>query len=80
MGGYENLQDLYMNATPSVVGVNISEECYTPRSDAFHLFRDPITGDLPWPGMIFGLTIQAIWYWCTDQVLIHLFDLLTKGL
>ncbi|KAL0182266.1 hypothetical protein M9458_021641, partial [Cirrhinus mrigala] len=67
VGGYEKLQDRYMTAIPSMVGVNISEECYTPRSDAFHLFRDPITGDLPWPGMIFGLTIQAIWYWCADQ-------------
>ncbi|KAL0182262.1 hypothetical protein M9458_021637, partial [Cirrhinus mrigala] len=59
VGGYDNLQDLYMNATPSVVGVNISEKCYTPRADAFHIFRDPIKGDLPWPGLVFGLTIQA---------------------
>ncbi|RXN38397.1 sodium glucose cotransporter 1 [Labeo rohita] len=71
VGGYEKLQDRYMTAIPSMVGVNISEECYTPRSDAFHLFRDPITGDLPWPGMIFGLTIQAIWYWCADQVIVQ---------
>ncbi|RXN35970.1 sodium glucose cotransporter 1 [Labeo rohita] len=71
VGGYEKLQDRYMTAIPSMVGVNISEECYTPRSDAFHLFRDPITGDLPWPGMIFGLTIQTIWYWCADQVIVQ---------
>ncbi|RXN38396.1 sodium glucose cotransporter 1 [Labeo rohita] len=71
VGGYENLQDLYMNATPSVLGVNISEKCYTPRADSFHIFRDPIKGDLPWPGLIFGLTIQAAWYWCTDQVIVQ---------
>ncbi|XP_073685203.1 sodium/glucose cotransporter 1-like [Garra rufa] len=71
VGGYENFQDLYMNATPSVVGVNISEKCYTPRADSFHIFRDPITGDLPWPGLVFGLTIQAAWYWCTDQVIVQ---------
>uniref|UniRef100_A0AAY4AGL5 Sodium/glucose cotransporter 1 n=1 Tax=Denticeps clupeoides TaxID=299321 RepID=A0AAY4AGL5_9TELE len=70
VGGYENLKDLYMNAIPSKVG-NISAECYTPRPDSFHLFRDPITGDLPWPGLIFGLTIQAGWYWCTDQVIVQ---------
>lgn len=65
--GYENFQRLYMEATPSIVG-NVSEKCYEPRADSFHIFRDPITGDLPWPGLVFGLTIQATWYWCTDQV------------
>ena len=25
-------------------------------------------GDLPWPGLIFGLTIISTWFWCTDQV------------
>ncbi|XP_026130363.1 sodium/glucose cotransporter 1 [Carassius auratus] len=71
VGGYENFKERYMTAIPSVVGVNISEECYTPRADSFHIFRDPLTGDLPWPGMVFGLTIQATWYWCADQVIVQ---------
>uniref|UniRef100_A0A673N908 Sodium/glucose cotransporter 1 n=1 Tax=Sinocyclocheilus rhinocerous TaxID=307959 RepID=A0A673N908_9TELE len=71
VGGYENFKDRYMTAIPSVVGVNISEECYTPRADSFHIFRDPITGDLPWPGLVFGLSIQATWYWCADQVIVQ---------
>ncbi|KAL6472704.1 hypothetical protein MHYP_G00188920 [Metynnis hypsauchen] len=70
VGGYDNFQDLYMNATPTVVA-NVSAECYTPRPDSFHIFRDPVSGDLPWPGLIFGLTIQAGWYWCTDQVIVQ---------
>ncbi|KAI5622625.1 sodium/glucose cotransporter 1, partial [Silurus asotus] len=70
VGGYEGLQEKYMNAIPSVVG-NYSEACYTPRADSFHIFRDPLTGDMPWPGLIFGLTIQAGWYWCTDQVIVQ---------
>ncbi|CAO2643515.1 Sodium/glucose cotransporter 5 [Lemmus lemmus] len=36
-----------------------------------HMFRDPSTGDLPWTGMTFGLTIMATWYWCTDQVIVQ---------
>ncbi|XP_016341611.1 sodium/glucose cotransporter 1-like [Sinocyclocheilus anshuiensis] len=71
VGGYENFKDRYMTAIPSVVIANISEKCYTPRADSFHIFRDPLTGDLPWPGLIFGLTIQAAWYWCTDQVIVQ---------
>lgn len=62
----------YMKAIPTNVSdgnIVIKEECYTPRNDSFHIFRDPLKGDLPWPGLIFGLAILALWYWCTDQVL-----------
>ncbi|XP_053326317.1 sodium/glucose cotransporter 1 [Spea bombifrons] len=74
VGGYEEFVAKYMQAIPSNVSygnVVIPEKCYTPRADAFHLFRDPITGDMPWPGLIFGLTILALWYWCTDQVIVQ---------
>lgn len=69
VGGYGGLENQYMAAIPTIIPTNLSEACYTPRPDSFHLFRDPVTGDLPWPGLIFGLTIQAGWYWCTDQVM-----------
>ncbi|XP_024155570.1 sodium/glucose cotransporter 1 [Oryzias melastigma] len=70
VGGYDNFQRLYMQAIPTNTG-NISAECYEPRPDSFHIFRDAVTGDLPWPGLVFGLTIQATWYWCTDQVIVQ---------
>ncbi|XP_072311469.1 sodium/glucose cotransporter 1 [Eucyclogobius newberryi] len=70
VGGYEQFQQRYMTAVPSITA-NISAKCYEPRADSFHIFRDAITGDLPWPGLIFGLTIQATWYWCTDQVIVQ---------
>ncbi|KAG8521221.1 Sodium/glucose cotransporter 1, partial [Galemys pyrenaicus] len=74
VGGYEVFMEKYMNAIPSVItdgNVTIEAKCYTPRPDAFHIFRDPITGDLPWPGLIFGMSILALWYWCTDQVIVQ---------
>ncbi|KAL6097041.1 slc5a1 [Pungitius sinensis] len=70
VGGYENFQRRYMEAIPSNT-FNASASCYEPREDSFHIFRNAITGDLPWPGLIFGLTIQATWYWCTDQVIVQ---------
>ncbi|XP_070781304.1 sodium/glucose cotransporter 1 isoform X2 [Enoplosus armatus] len=70
VGGYESFQERYMEAIPSITG-NISASCYEPRPDSFHIFRNAITGDLPWPGLVFGLTIQATWYWCTDQVIVQ---------
>ncbi|XP_027132401.1 sodium/glucose cotransporter 4 isoform X3 [Larimichthys crocea] len=66
VGWYEGLLDHYMSAVPSVTVANTT--CHLPRSDAFRLFRDPVSGDLPWPGLVFGLTVLATWCWCTDQV------------
>ncbi|KAM3915767.1 sodium/glucose cotransporter 4 isoform 2-T2 [Leptodactylus fuscus] len=69
IGWYTGLEEKYMAAIPKVIVPNTT--CHLPRSDAFHMLRDPITGDLPWPGLIFGLTILATWVWCTDQVIVQ---------
>ncbi|XP_024095780.2 probable glucose sensor protein SLC5A4 [Pongo abelii] len=74
VGGYESFTEKYMNAIPSVVegdNLTISASCYTPRADSFHIFRDPVNGDIPWPGIIFGMPITALWYWCTNQVIVQ---------
>nr|WGH53149.1 sodium-glucose cotransporter 1 [Squalus acanthias] len=74
VGGYDAMKEKYMNAITSQTTdpiLNISAKCYTPRPDSFPLFRNPLTADLPWPGLIFGLSILAIWYWCTDQVIVQ---------
>ncbi|XP_005994835.2 sodium/myo-inositol cotransporter 2 [Latimeria chalumnae] len=69
VGGYEGLQTKYFKAIPQVRDTNTT--CGLPREDAFHLFRDPVTSDLPWPAVLLGLTIPSIWYWCTDQVIVQ---------
>ncbi|XP_059936402.1 sodium/mannose cotransporter SLC5A10 isoform X4 [Mesoplodon densirostris] len=69
IGGYEQLASAYARAVPSRIISNTT--CHMPRADAMHMFRDPYTGDLPWTGMTFGLTIMATWYWCTDQVIVQ---------
>lgn len=56
----------YGKALPSVRLPNTT--CGIPRDDAFHLFRHPVDSDLPWPGVIFGMSIPSLWYWCSDQV------------
>uniref|UniRef100_A0AAV2LLX6 Uncharacterized protein n=1 Tax=Knipowitschia caucasica TaxID=637954 RepID=A0AAV2LLX6_KNICA len=66
IGGYGNLAQAYSIAIPKKIIPNST--CHLPRADAMHLFRDAVTGDLPWPGMTLGLSILATWYWCTDQV------------
>ncbi|NXJ82511.1 SC5A1 protein, partial [Trogon melanurus] len=73
VGGYDAFMKKYMEAIPANISygnTTIDSECYTPREDAFHIFRD-VSGDMPWPGLIFGLSIIALWYWCTDQVIVQ---------
>ncbi|XP_076833047.1 sodium/glucose cotransporter 2 [Brachyhypopomus gauderio] len=79
VGGYSALLKKYGLALPSPHlrlsshpdRYNISAVCYTPRKDAFHLLRDPVSSDLPWPGVLFGIAIIGGWYWCSDQVIVQ---------
>ena len=41
--------------------------CFDP-SESFHIFRPLSDPQFPWLGLIFGLPISGVWYWCTDQV------------
>ncbi|XP_071946517.1 sodium/glucose cotransporter 4-like [Antedon mediterranea] len=68
---YSELQVKYFQAIPNTTLENPETSCGYPREDAFHIFRDPLNSDLPWPGMVFGITISSIWYWCTDQVIVQ---------
>ncbi|EQB77482.1 solute carrier family 5 (sodium/glucose cotransporter), member 9-like isoform 2 [Camelus ferus] len=69
VGWYPGLEQRYRQAIPNVTVPNTT--CHLPRPDAFHMLRDPVNGDLPWPGLIFGLTVLATWCWCTDQVIVQ---------
>ncbi|KAK1328275.1 hypothetical protein QTO34_011848 [Cnephaeus nilssonii] len=70
VGGYDELLHKYPNAKPSIIqdgNWTAAPECYVPRADSFHIFRNAITGDLPWPGVVFGIPIISMYYWCSDQ-------------
>ncbi|KAG8436935.1 hypothetical protein GDO86_007859 [Hymenochirus boettgeri] len=69
IGWYPGLEEKYMEAIPKITVPNTT--CHLPRSDSFHMLRHPITGDLPWPGLMFGLTVVAMWVWCSDQVIVQ---------
>ncbi|XP_060748248.1 sodium/myo-inositol cotransporter 2 [Tachysurus vachellii] len=69
VGGLQAIFDGYSNAIPSIRVPNTT--CGIPREDAFHIFRDPVTSDLPWPGVLLGMSVPSIWYWCSDQVIVQ---------
>ena len=39
-----------------------------------HMFRpaDAPGNDLPWTGLFTGMLIGSLWYWCADQVSVHM--------
>ncbi|XP_056012408.1 sodium/glucose cotransporter 4-like [Ostrea edulis] len=69
IGGYGEFQKKYMESIPSIRNENTT--CGLPRSDAFHIFRDPVNSDNPWPGLLLQSSIGCLWYWCCDQVIIQ---------
>uniref|UniRef100_A0A3Q1JQQ7 Sodium/myo-inositol cotransporter 2 n=1 Tax=Anabas testudineus TaxID=64144 RepID=A0A3Q1JQQ7_ANATE len=69
VGGWNGLMEGYANAIPSIRVPNST--CGIPRDDAFHIFRDPVNSDLPWPGLIVGMSMPSMWYWCSDQVIVQ---------
>ncbi|KAJ6653394.1 hypothetical protein lerEdw1_009295 [Lerista edwardsae] len=77
VGGYQGVFDKYMGALPSrtlsstPALYNISASCYLPREDSFHMIRDAVASDLPWPAVMLGLSINSVWYWCSDQVIVQ---------
>ncbi|XP_071167276.1 sodium/glucose cotransporter 4-like isoform X1 [Mytilus edulis] len=69
VGGLEKIYVLYPEALPTPLIDNST--CGHPTDEAFHLLRDAVTGDIPWPGNVFGISILSCWYFCSDQVLVQ---------
>ncbi|XP_035667783.1 sodium/myo-inositol cotransporter 2-like [Branchiostoma floridae] len=72
IGGFSSFVDKYMASIPDYTVQHYPNyTCGIPRADSFHLLRDPVNSDFPWPGTVLGMTINSIWYWCADQVIIQ---------
>nr|KAG5696254.1 hypothetical protein BaRGS_019956 [Batillaria attramentaria] len=72
IGGFEALYYKYMEAVPeSTFNSTTNNTCGLPRHDAFHVFREPLNSDLPWPGVMVRATLASLWYWCADQVIVQ---------
>ncbi len=40
-------------------------------ADFFSMFKPISHPEFPWTGIVFGAPILAVWYWCTDQVIVQ---------
>ncbi|KAK8379347.1 hypothetical protein O3P69_019323 [Scylla paramamosain] len=74
VGGFQALVEKYPLAVASVRALDIhNKSCGLPPSDYMNFLRSSVPGEsnYPWTGMIFGLRINSLWYWCTDQVIVQ---------
>jgi SSS family solute:Na+ symporter len=39
--------------------------------EKFHLFKSASDKEFPWTGVVIGMPLSGIWYWCSDQVIVQ---------
>ena len=59
------------NCTPTQSLNDLCVSCSVVSKYYDHLFRPATDDELPWTGITFGLTVSAVWAWCTDQVIVQ---------
>jgi sodium/glucose cotransporter 1 len=69
VNGYQNFMATYPYAISSEDAFSNSS-CSLPAANSMAILRG-VDSDLPWPGVLFGLTIISVWYFCTDQVIVQ---------
>ena len=71
VGGYESMVNQFQvsasNNTYYYQATAGNLSCGLTPKDSFSLFRG-MDSDYPWPGLVFGLTLLATYYFCTNQV------------
>ena len=76
VGSYRDLQPLFFGAIANTTRYHMNHpeipykytDCGIPTRWSFNLFRPANDPALPWTGITLGLTVSAVWYWCSDQV------------
>lgn len=64
------METKFMNAMSNETRYNRSHySCGVPPADSLHMYRDAVTGDIPWPGALFGLSTLGLYTWDQDQVI-----------
>ncbi|XP_071478099.1 sodium/glucose cotransporter 4-like [Diadema antillarum] len=71
IGGIGNLRLNYMTAIPNTTQIWGNTTCGIPTEETWHIFRNAQTSDMPWPGVVFGVFILGLYYWCTNQVIVQ---------
>ena len=68
IGGYEKLGEKFMLAYSNDT-LTANNTCGIPPANSLHLFRG-VHDDLPALGLTTGLTVMALYYWSSSQVIV----------
>ncbi|XP_013421876.1 sodium/glucose cotransporter 4 isoform X2 [Lingula anatina] len=75
VGGYNPLIEKFFAAVPNTTRDAAPNDTYAkcgiPPANSMNLIRSIDDGSLPWLGVMVGLTISSVWYWCSDQVIVQ---------
>ncbi|XP_077984825.1 sodium/glucose cotransporter 4-like [Glandiceps talaboti] len=69
IGSYTAFETGYMAAIPHTTVAN-NTTCGVPTDEVWHIFR-PVDSSMPWPGVLFGVHILSLYYWCSNQVIVQ---------
>ncbi|XP_062576317.1 sodium/glucose cotransporter 4-like [Saccostrea cucullata] len=72
VGGYKEMETKFMAAMSNETLHNQTYyKCGVPPADSLHIFRDPVTGDIPWTGALLGLSTLGLYGWDQDQIIVQ---------
>lgn len=80
--GYTDLVSEYLQANNTCWTENLEiqtqnqvedylDQCKAPKPDHFKLLKENSDDEFSWLGVLTGMTINSIWYWCSDQVIVQ---------
>ena len=70
VGGWNQLFVDYPCSAPNIT--NGFSSCAYPPETYANIIRPADDPNFPWPGVMFGMIIGSIWYWCTDQMIVQI--------
>ncbi|XP_070554554.1 sodium/glucose cotransporter 4-like [Ptychodera flava] len=69
IGSYSAFETQFMEAIPHTTLAN-NTTCGVPTDEVWHIFR-PVDSSMPWPGILIGVHILSLYYWCSNQVIVQ---------
>ena len=70
IGGLQNLNSKFLESdVESLINPNVT--CGRMDEENLSVMKKITDEDFPWLGVITGMTINSIWYWCSDQVIVQ---------
>ncbi|XP_059169281.1 sodium/glucose cotransporter 1-like [Physella acuta] len=75
---YDVLREKYFDAWPNTTRLHFGDNttypytyCGIPKALSWNIIRSYGNQEIPWPGMVFGIAVGSVWYFCCDQMIVQ---------